>query len=177
MVGTRQRSTLWKCCNGHLGLNLLGHYLLHVHGLLGPLAPGNDPGGYVWRAWGYVWFGGASSSPKSVPPKGLQPRALEPYAIATPQPPHQRERNSFSSARPRGDLRRSPTTQEVEVIRERILHEARENFEKEIKKVIGPPRLAQGRRRQRGHGRGALGAAFFRNLNGSRGLMEAFCDR
>ena len=82
---------------------------------------------------------------------GPRPRALDPYFISTPPQQSQGNVNPFWSdpgrreapggrlemEQPRPGDRRSPTQQEVEAVRERVLREAEERFAKEIRKISG----------------------------------------
>ena len=83
---------------------------------------------------------------------GPQPRVLEPYDMSTPHQHGRQQTNPFWSDRgrapdvasrserprpPSEEVKRSPTSQELEAIRERILREAHLNFEKEVKKLTG----------------------------------------
>ena len=110
-----------------------------------------------------AWQREAASSPQfPIPPRvdrssmngegGPQPRVLEPYDMSTPHQHGRQQTNPFWSDRgrapdvasrserpqpPSEEVKRSPTSQELEAIRERILREAHLNFEKEVKKLTG----------------------------------------
>ena len=81
----------------------------------------------------------------------VRPRDLDPYFISTPLQQSQGNVNPFWSdpgrreapgsrtepEQPRPGDRKSPTQQEVEAVRERVLREAEERFAKEIRKISG----------------------------------------
>ena len=132
-------------------------------GLLGPLFHGRDPGHPGQPGGQGARQREAPSSPQfPIPPRadwssmngegGPQPRVLEPYDMSTPHQHGRRPTNPFWSDRgrapdvgsrserpqpPSEEVKRSPTAQELEAIRERILREAHLNFEKEVKRLTG----------------------------------------